>query len=469
LEEELYQNTTETRLFKVQDFPTSLPKIYSQATSHAKGGNSAMTKVVIIGAGSQFGGKLSRDILALPALQAEVTIALCDTDPVKLGHVEAYVRRIVEGHQLPATIEASTDRRTLLDGADFVVASISVGGPAYAGFPFTAELNLPFQKYGLSQSVADTIGVGGIFRFLRTAPEQLAVCRDMEAFCPDALLLNYTNPMAMLTWLHSSASKIANVGLCHSVQHTLSELSGFLGVPRDEVTYFVAGINHQAWFLELKHGKEDLYPRLRACLDDPETLEKDRVRFEMMRFFDYFVTESSKHCSEYHPYFRRTPELREHYGLDQWIAADQETSRWKPNAASDPLPSLEPSEEYAAKIINAVFTGDPFAFYGNVINTGLIDNLPSGCCVEVPCLVGRTGVHPCHVGPLPPQLAHLNLSNIAPQELAVQAVIQHDRRLALQACLLDPLTRSVLSLDAIQALFDEIWAAEENLLGWFSV
>ncbi len=427
-----------------------------------------MTKVVIIGAGSQFGGKLSRDILALPALQADTTIALCDTDPVKLGHVEQYVRRIVEGHGLPAKIEASTDRRALLGSADFVVASISVGGPAYAGFPFTAEMNLPYQKYGLSQSVADTIGVGGIFRFLRTAPEQLAVCQDMEAFCPDALLLNYTNPMAMLTWLHSAASKIANVGLCHSVQGTSQELARYLGIPYSELIYLVAGINHQAWFLELKQGKEDLYPRLRACLDDPDTLAKDRIRFEMLRFFDYFVTESSTHCSEYHPYFRRTPELREHYGLTQWIAADQETSRWKPDAASDPLPSLEPSEEYAAKIIHAVVTGEPFAFNGNVMNTGLIDNLPDGCCVEVPCLTDRTGIHPCHVGSLPIPLAHLNMTNIAVQELAVQAVLQRDRRLAFQACLLDPLTRSVLSLDETHALFEEIWAAEETLLSYFS-
>ena len=427
-----------------------------------------MTKVVIIGAGSQFGGKLSRDILALPALREDVTIALCDTDPVKLGYAEGYVRRIVDGHGLPATIEASTDRTALLDGADFVVTSISVGGPAYAGFPFTAEMNLPYQKFGLSQSVADTIGVGGVFRFLRTAPQQLAVCRDMETLCPDALLLNYTNPMAMLTWLHSAASKIANVGLCHSVQGTSQEIARYLGIPYSELIYLVAGINHQAWFLELKQGKEDLYPRLKACLEDPETLGKDRIRFEMLRFFDYFVTESTRHCSEYHPYFRRTPELREHYGLDQWIAAEQETSRWKPDAASDPLPSLEPSEEYAAKIIQAMVTGEPFAFNGNVMNTGLIDNLPDGCCVEVPCLTDRTGIHPCHVGPLPTQLAHLNLSNIAVQELAVQAVIERNRRLAFQACLLDPLTRSVLTLDETQSLFEEIWAAEEGLLRYFS-
>ena len=425
-----------------------------------------MTKVVIIGAGSQFGGKLSRDILAFPVLQEGAVIALCDTDAEKLARVAHYVQRIIDGHHLPARVESSTDRRALLEGADFVVASISVGGPAYAGFPFTTELNLPFEKYGLSQSVADTIGVGGIFRFLRTAPVQLAICRDMEELCPDALLLNYTNPMAMLTWLHSAASKIANVGLCHSVQGTSHELARYLGVPYAELTYQVAGINHQAWFLKLRHGKEDLYPRLRACLDDPETLGRDRVRFEMLRFFDYFVTESTKHCSEYHPYFRRTAELRERYGLDQWTASEQENVRqWTPDDA--PLPTLELSGEYAAEIIHAMETGKPFAFNGNVMNTGLIDNLPTGCCVEVPCLTDRTGVHPCHIGALPPPLAHLNLSNIAVQELAVRAVLERDRRLAMQACLLDPLTRSVLSLEDTQALFEEIWTAEKSLLPYF--
>ncbi len=428
-----------------------------------------MTKVVIIGAGSQFGGKLSRDILAFPALQKGAVIALCDINPEKLEAVRRYVQRIVDGHGLDARVEASTERQTLLPGADFVVTSVSVGGPAYAGFPFTAELNLPWQKYGLSQSVADTIGVGGVFRFLRTASVQLQVCKDMETHCPDALLLNYTNPMAMLTWLHSAGSTIANVGLCHSVQGTSRELARFLNVPYEELTYSVAGINHQAWFLQLKHGKEDLYPRLRACLDDPETLAKDRVRFEMLRHFDYFVTESTRHCSEYHPYFRRTEALRERYGLDQWIASDQERNRWAGEDENTPLPSLEPSEEYAAAIIQAVVTGKPFAFNGNVMNAGLIDNLPTNCCVEVPCLTDRTGVHPCHIGPLPPTLAHLNLSNIAVQELAVQAVLQRDRRLAFHACALDPLTRSVLSLEDTQALFDEIWAAEAEagLLDWF--
>ena len=424
-----------------------------------------MTKVVIIGAGSQFGSKLSRDILALPNLPGKTTIGLCDINNEKLDHVAHHVRKIITGHGLDAAVEASTDRKKLLEGADFVVTSISAGGPAYAGFPFTTELNMPFEKYGLSQSVADTIGVGGVFRFLRTAPEQLAICKDMEVLCPQALLLNYTNPMAMLTWLHSRGSKIANVGLCHSVQHTLSELSGYLGIPKTEITYSVAGINHQAWYLSLRRGNDDLYPQLRACLDDPEIVSKDSVRFEMMRHFGYFVTESTTHCSEYHPYFRRTQELRDKYGLKQWTAADEEKNRWL--SVNEDIPSLEPSEEYAAGIIQAWMTGDPFVFHGNVMNTGLIDNLPNNCCVEVPCVVTRSVLNPCYVGPLPVQLAHLNNSNIAVQELAVDAFLTQDRDLAFQACALDPLTRSVLSLDDIRSLFEDIWAAEACLLTHF--
>ncbi len=426
-----------------------------------------MPRIVIIGAGSQFGGKLSRDILSVPALQSDTAIALCDINAEKLDQVTRYVQRIVDGHGLTGVrVEASTDRQALLEGADFVVASISVGGPAYAGFPFTAEMNLPYQKYGLSQSVADTIGIGGVFRFLRTAPEQLASCRDMERLCPNALLLNYTNPMAMLTWAHSAGSRVANVGLCHSVQNTTEELASFLSVPARELTYSVAGINHQAWFLTLRYGAEDLYPRLRACLDDPEMLSRDRVRFEMLRHFGYFVTESSTHCSEYHPYFRRTPELRERYGLRPWIASETDTTRWLPTEA-DGLPPLTPSHEYAAGIIEAMTTGQPFVFYGNVRNTGLVDNLPAGCCVEVACFADKTGVHPCHAGPLPTPLAHLNLSNIAVQELAVEAFLKRDRRLAFQACALDPLTRAVLSLEDLTALFDELWATEGTLLDYF--
>lgn len=424
-----------------------------------------MTKIVIIGAGSSFGGKLSADILSQPELR-DSTISLCDIHEGRLAAVTRFVQRVIEHNGLPTRLESSTDRRTLLKSADFVVTSISVGGAAYHGYPANVEVNIP-AKYGVQQSVADTIGIGGIFRFLRTAPVQLAVCQDMEDLCPNALLLNYTNPMCMLTWLHSAGSSIRNVGLCHSIQHTSHQIADYIGIPHGELVYNAAGINHQCWFVSLKHKGVDVYPALRACLDDPETRAKDTVRFDMMRHFGYFVSESTPHCSEYHPYFRRTPELLTHYGLKPREVADAPRANhrpWLENPDEAPLPDLNTSVEYASEIIRAGVTNQPFRFWGNVINQGQITNLPDGCCVEVPCLVDGIGVRPCSIGALPPQLAHLNLSNIAVQELAVRAVLDHDRDAAFHACALDPLARSVCSLDNLRAMFEELWDAEESLL-----
>lgn len=429
-----------------------------------------MSKIVIIGAGSQFGGKLSRDILALPELR-DAHIVLCDIDQKRLGAATRYVQRIIDTHQLPARLSSTLERRDALPGADFVVTSISVGGAAYSGYPANVEVEIP-RKFGVEQSIADTIGVGGVFRFLRTAPVQWAICRDMEELCPGALLLNYTNPMCMLTWLHSAGSGIANVGLCHSVQNTARQLAGFLGIEPGEVLYQCAGINHQAWYLSLRNKSDgaDLYPRLRRCLDEPETLAKDAVRFELFQHFGFFVTESSPHCSEYHPYFRRTSELRDRFGLKERVVPDTPSRKreWLDDPEGTPVPDLALSNEYAARIMQAVVSDKPCRFNGNVLNTGLIPNLPDGCCVEVPCLADAQGVQPCHVGPLPAQLAHLNQSNIAVQELAVRAVLDKDKEAAFHACALDPLTRSVCSLDQIRALFDQLWEAEGDLLSFWS-
>ncbi len=426
-----------------------------------------MPRIVIIGAGSGFGGELSKDILAHSELQDSV-IALCDLNESKVEAVAQYVRRIIDEYKLPAKVEHGTDRRKLLPEADFVITSISVGGAAYAGFPANVEVNIPL-KYGVSQSVADTIGVGGVFRFLRTGPVQLEICQDMEELCPNALLLNYTNPMCMLTWLHSVGSSIRNVGLCHSVQGTAGELARYLQIPVEEMRYLVAGINHQAWFLELEHHGEDLYPRLYELLHDPEIVNKDTVRFEMLKHFGYFVTESTIHCSEYHPYFRRTKELMNRFGLHDREVPDapRRTREWLEHPESVELPKLTPSREYASGIIRAVVTDTPFKFNGNVMNDGLIPNLAEGSCVETPCLTDGTGVHPCHVGCLPPQLAWLNQSNIAVQEMAVRAVLDRDRDAAFHACAMDPLTRSICDLDQIRAMFEELWEAERPLLNYF--
>jgi alpha-galactosidase len=237
-----------------------------------------------------------------------------------------------------------------------------------------------------------------------------------------------------------------------------------LEIPESEVTFLCAGINHQAWYLNLERNGKDLYPDLRALLDIPEAVAKDRIRFEMYKHFGYFVTESSTHCSEYHPYFRRTAELMEEFHLRKRVVSEEVP---KPHQWSDPEGELTPSNEYAAMIMQAVVSNKPYKFNGNVMNTGLIPNLPDGCCVEVPCLVDRQGVQPCYVGKLPAQLAALNLSNIVVQELAVRAVLDRNRDAAFHACAMDPLTRSVCSLDQTRAMFEELWEAEGDLLAYY--
>ena len=322
-----------------------------------------MAKIVIIGAGSGFGSRLSIDILARTSL-ADSTIALCDIHEGRLAQVRDYVQRAIDAHGLPGTVVAGTDREELLPDADCVVTAVSIGGPAYWGEPYRSEVEIPL-SYGVVQTVADTVGVGGVFRFLRTAPEHLQFARDMERLCPDAIMLNYTNPMCMLTWLHSVGSSIQNVGLCHSVQGTTRKLAAALGVDYDRVSYLVAGINHQAWVLKLRHGKEDQYPRLRAILDTHEDFADDRVRAEMMRQFGYFVTESTPHNSEYLPYFNRTRELRDHYGVASRAPIPMENTRvrdWMKDSGAEQdgdgdVPPLAVSHEYASMIIEARLTG----------------------------------------------------------------------------------------------------------------
>jgi len=428
-----------------------------------------MTKIVIIGAGSGFGSRLSVDIMSRVPLQ-DATIALCDIHPGRLAQVTSYVQRTAEKYDLPTKVIASTDRRELLPDADFVITSVAVGGGAYWGEPYKSEIEIP-QKYGIYQTVADTVGVGGIFRFLRTGPVQHLFFRDMEDLCPDAYVLNHTNPMAMLTWLHSADSSVRNVGLCHSVQGTTQQLAQIAGVPYEEVSHFVAGINHQAWVLELNRGKEDLYPRIWEALEDPEIVATDPVRFEMMRYFGLFVTESSRHNAEYVPYFMQTEELRERFNLKprQVPMAAGRVREWQADGMGGeaPVGELNRSQEYTTGIMEAMLTNVPFRFNGNVMNTGLISNLPDGCCVEVPCMVDANGVNPVYVGDLPAHLAAINKSNIAVQELAVEAVLHRDRDAAFWACALDPLTAAVLPLHKIHEMFEELWDACEEHLLWF--
>jgi len=431
-----------------------------------------MIKVVIIGAGSGFGSRLSIDILSRTPLQ-DSTIALCDINEERLEGVRRYVQRAIAAHGLPAKCISSTDRRELLPGAHCVVTAVSIGGAAYWGEPYASEIGIPM-KYGIDQCVGDTLGPGGVFRFLRTAKEHLQFCKDMEQDCPNALLLNYTNPMAMLTWLHSAGSSIQNAGLCHSVQGTTMQLARAIGVPYEEVSCLVAGINHQAWFLRFRHNGEDAYPRLREAVEKEEFLKNERVRVEMLRQFGYFVTESTPHNSEYLPYFRRTQELRDHFGLPtRQVAMEGGGQRvWEKDAGGEgadveAVPELKRSHEYASTIIEASVTGVPATFNGSVMNHGSITNLPARCSVEVPCVADREGVHACHVGELPPQCAALNMSNVAVQELAVRAVLDRDREAAFHAVALDPLTAAVQPLHKIREMFEEMWKAEGPLLDYF--
>jgi alpha-galactosidase len=427
-----------------------------------------MTKIAFIGAGSGFGQRISADILAHPEFQ-DCTISLVDISETNLAGVHGYVQELIERYNLPAKVEATADRRSVLEGADYVVIAVAIGGPAYDGVPYYHEVKIP-AKYGVSQSVADTCSIGAIFRMLRTGPEMLRIAQDIGELCPDAWVLNYTNPMSMLCWMMNEGARIKMVGLCHSVQGTAHQLAGYMGVPAAEVDYWVAGINHMSWFLELRRrGGEDLYPRLREVAEDPEIYKHDTVRFEVFKHFGYFVTESTPHMSEYVPYFRKTKELRDAFSLYESnpnpVAAEDRRHDWfeeirKQLKDADPSAGLQPSAEYASHIMRALHTGIPFRFNGNVPNRGIISNLSPECCVEVPCLTDATGVRPCFVGEIPPQLAALNMSNIAVHRLTVEAVLERSKQKAYYASILDPLSATQCTLGQIKEMFEELWAAD---------
>ena len=431
-----------------------------------------MANIVIIGAGSGFGKRLSVDILAHESLRSG-SIWLVDINEESARNVADFVQALVRQLDVPVDVRWTADRREALSGADYVVVAISVGGRAYAGSPYYEEVMIP-SEYGVEQSVADTVSVGAVFRMLRTAPVMLDICYDMEELCPDALLINYTNPMAMLCWAMNEGSSIDAVGLCHSVQGTSNQLASYIGKPLGEMSFWVAGLNHMSWFLRLEWQGRDAYPLLREACENPEIRAKDPVRFEIFRHFGWFVTESSHHMSEYVPYFRRTPELMEQFHLSQRRPAKEAgASRWDwqdpdflAQVRGEKPIEIKASREYASGIIHAVETGETFRFNGNVPNDGIIANLPEACCVEVPCFVDHGGVHPCTVGALPPELAALNMANVAVQDLAVQAVLEADREKAIHACMLDPLTAAVCSLDQIREMCDRLFEAGKRLTGY---
>jgi alpha-galactosidase len=450
-------------------------------------------KIAIIGAGGYvFPLRLVGDILSFPALR-DCTLALMDIDQERLDRTAGAARDLVAHHQFAATVDATTDRRRALDGADAVIVTFQVGGLD----AFKLDVEIP-RRYGIDQTVGDTLGPGGVFRFLRSAPVYREIAADMAELCPDALLINYANPMAMSCWFLELLG-VKTVGLCHSVQGTSRMLARQLDIPYDEVTFRVAGINHQAWFLEFRRGDEDLYAQLREVMalrhlgrsatgslaadfgDHSNPIRSDsnyeggaeRVRTAIMDTFGYFHTESSHHASEYMPYFRKTHEMIEQMVPQRWdyyeICLAHDADEQIRQMVARLKEELNPSLEYGAAIINAMVTGEATVVYGNVPNDGLVPNLPYGCSVEVPCLVDKNGIQPTVVGPLPLQCAAVNRTNVNVQELAVAAAWEEDAAHIEHAVALDPLTGALLTLDQIPAMVGEMIEAESRWLPTFAM
>jgi alpha-galactosidase len=470
-----------------------------------------MAKITFIGAGSTvFAKNLMGDILSFPELQ-DVTLSLFDIDPERLRTSEIVARKTAASYGASPTIEATTDRRKALKGADYAISMFQVGGYK----PSTVvDFEIP-KKYGLRQTIADTLGIGGIMRGLRTIPVFLDMCRDMEELCPNVTFLQYVNPMAINCWAINRATSIKTVGLCHSVQGTAGELARDIKAPLDEINYICAGINHMAFYLrfERKNGNqvEDLYPRIRRVLEEGRVPDGNRVRYEMFKRLGYFVTESSEHFSEYVPWFikRDRPDLIEEFNipLDEYIErCEVQIAEWHDMRAAleDPDPEamqryeqkriadrlariaekdpqratelrerwekakkenkVRRSNEYGSLIIHSMETGEPRVIYGNVPNEELIDNLPAGCCVEVPVLVDKNGLQPTKIGQLPPHLAALMQTNINVQSLTVEAALTGKREHIYHAAMLDPHTAAELSLDQIWSLVDDLIEAHGEWL-----
>jgi alpha-galactosidase len=428
-----------------------------------------MPKITIIGAGSVvFTKNLLGDILSFPEL-AESHIALMDIDPDRLHTAKRVAEKVAKAVNAHPAITATLDRREALDGADYVINTIQVGGYK----PSTViDFEIP-KKYGLRQTIADTLGVGGIMRALRTIPVLLSIARDMEELCPHALFINYTNPMAMNVWAWYRASKVKVVGLCHSVQGTAWSLAvEDLKIPFEEVNYVCAGINHHAFYLRFERNGEDLYPALRQIYLEGRVPHYNRVRYEMMMRLGYFVTESSEHYAEYVPYFirRDRPDLIDRFNipLDEYIRRCEEViARWermRVEFESDEPIEVHRSMEYGSLIIHSMETGIPRVVYGNVRNDGLITNLLPDCCVEVPCLVDKNGVQPVRIGDLPPQLAAIISTNVNVQYLTVEAALTGKREHIYHAAMLDPHTAAELTLDEIWSLVDDLLEAHGEMI-----
>ena len=426
-------------------------------------------KITFIGAGSTvFAKNLLVDILSFPEL-ADSQICLFDIDAERLRTSEIVAQRVARQLEASPAIEVTTDRGQALDGASYAINMIQVGG--YRPCTVT-DFEVP-KKYGLRQTIADTLGIGGIMRGLRTVPVLLEMAREMESRCPEVVHLNYVNPMAMNCWALSRATKVKTIGLCHSVQHTAADLAADIGVPITEINYVVAGINHLAFYLKFERDGEDLYPLIFNVTKEGRVPADNRVRYDMLQRLGYFVTESSEHFSEYVPWYIKSgrDDLVDRFNipLDEYPRrCERQIDGWKKlkgtlEKADSPL-EIEPSVEYGSGIIHSLETGAPRVVYGNVENRDLISNLPAGCCVEVPCLIDKNGIQPVQIGAIPPHLAALMQTNINVQSLTVEAILTGKREHIYHAAMLDPHTAAELDLDQIWNLVDDLLAAHKDWL-----
>ena len=436
-----------------------------------------MTKIAFIGAGSTvFMKNLIGDALSMPALSG-AQIALMDIDRKRLEESELVARKMIASLGVPATVETHMDQRRAIEGADFVIVAFQIGG--YKPCTVT-DFDLP-NRVGLRQTIADTLGIGGIMRGLRTVPHLWKLAEDMRAVCPAAIMLQYVNPMAINTWaLGAKFPDIAQVGLCHSVQGTAEELARDLDIPSTSLRYRAAGINHMAFYLNFEMRQpdgsyRDLYPALhtgyaKGAIPKPSSWNArcpNKVRYEVMTHLGYFVTESSEHFAEYVPWFIKThrPDLIDTFGipLDEYpIRCEEQIARWAAQAKEYRLADkivVKPTHEYAATIMNSVVTGTPSVIYGNVPNRGFIPQLPPGAAVEVPVLVDANGLQPTCINDIPPQLIALMRTNVNVQELTVAALMNEDREHVYHAAMLDPHTAAELDLRQIRKLVDDLIAA----------
>ena len=435
-----------------------------------------MKKFAFIGAGSvNFTRAIIRDLLTYPAFE-DAQFYLMDIDREKLDGIRACVDNIVAAFGNKATVVSTMDRREALDGADGVLCTVFNGDIDIWRY----DVEIP-KQFGVDTNIGDTRSVSGMFRALRNIPLMLDICRDIEELCPHAVFLNYTNPMSMLCKAMQANTKVCVTGLCHSVQGTAAQLAQWIGADESEITYLCAGVNHQAFFLEFKRSGVDAYPQIFEAVKKKEIYESDIVRCEMLRHLDYFPTESSGHNSEYNAWFRKRPDLIEKYctGGTSWNPGEYAFSlnlriKRKETWPEDikkwiaEKPDTKRGQEYAANIFNAIFGDNAlYTFNGNVLNTGLIDNLPENSCVEVPVLASKNGIQPMHVGPLPAHLATLVGTTARIEDMIAEAAVTGDRRLVLHAVQLDPLTSAVCSLEEIDQMVNLLFEKNRDYLPAF--